>query len=119
MTTEDTVQAYLDAWNEADETKRRELIDRVWTDKGTYTDPMSHVEGKEELNALIEQFHSQMPGAKIAIASKIDQHHGRLRFAWRMEGGQQSIDGIDIGRLSDDGKIESIVGFFGASPPPA
>lgn len=117
MKMEETVQAYLDAWNEPDEAKRREILDKVWADKGTYTDPMSHAEGKEELVALIDQFHEQMPGAKIAIASQIDQHHGQVRFAWRMEGGPQTMDGIDVGRVNEDGRLESIVGFFGANPP--
>lgn len=119
MTTEETVRAYIDAWNEPDEAKRRELLERAWADKGTYTDPMSHAEGRDELVALISQFQQQMPGASIAIASGIDQHHGQLRFQWRMEGGPQAMEGIDIGRTAEDGRLQGIVGFFGATPPPA
>jgi hypothetical protein len=117
MKTEETVQAYIDAWNEPDEKRRKELLDKAWADDGTYTDPMSHAEGREALIALISQFQSQMPGARIAIASKVDSHHDQLRFQWRMEGGPQAMEGIDIGRLTGDGRLASIVGFFGAAPP--
>lgn len=119
MKTEETIQAYIDAWNEPDRDRRRELLDKAWDDNGTYTDPMSSAQGKEELLALIDQFHQQMPGTKIVIASQVEQHHGQLRFAWRMEGGPQAMDGIDVGRTAEDGRLESIVGFFGANPPPA
>ncbi len=60
-----------------------------------------------------------MQGAKIVQASGIDEHHGRLRFAWKLQMGDGStrMDGIDIGQLAVDGRLQSIVGFFG--PPPA
>lgn len=119
MSTEEVVQAYMAAWNETDEAKRRELLDKAWADGGTYTDPMSHAEGRDELVALVSQFQQQMPGASIVIASGIDEHHGQLRFQWRMEGGPQAMEGIDIGRTAEDGRLQSIVGFFGAAPPPA
>lgn len=119
MSTEDVVNAYMAAWNETDEAKRRELLEKAWTDGGTYTDPMSHAGGRDELVALISQFQQQMPGAKLSIASAVDQHHDQLRFVWRMEGGPQPMDGIDVGRIGEDGRLQSIVGFFGAAPPPA
>src|SRR5712692_6545413 len=79
MATKETVEAYLAAWNEKDEAKRTKLLDKCWADSGTYTDPMSDVAGREQLAALIGQFHQQMPGAGIALTSAIDEHHGRIR----------------------------------------
>jgi hypothetical protein len=119
MSTQEVVQAYMEAWNETDEGKRRVLLDKAWADNGTYTDPMQHAEGRDELIGLISQFQQQMPGASIVMASLIDEHHDRLRFQWRMEGGPQAMEGIDIGKTAADGRLESIVGFFGAAPPPA
>lgn len=118
MKTEETVQAYMDAWNEPDETKRRQLLEKAWAENGTYTDPMSQAQGIDELMQLISEFHEQMPGAKLSIASQVEQHHDQVRFAWHMEG-PQPMDGIDVGRTTDDGRLESIVGFFGVTPPPA
>ena len=119
MATKEVVTAYMQAWNEPDESKRRALLEKAWADNATYTDPMSQAAGREELIALVSQFHSQMPGAKIVQASGIDEHHGRLRFGWRMErDGATAMEGIDIGELSEDGRLRSIVGFFGAPPAP-
>ncbi len=117
--TNEIVHAYMAAWNEKDEGKRRQLLEKAWADDGRYTDPMSDAAGREALVALISQFHKQMPGAGILPTSGIDGHHGRLRFAWKMTApdGSTGMEGIDIGRLSEDGRLQSIVGFFG--PPPA
>jgi len=117
--TNEVVHAHMAAWNEKDEGKRRQLLDKAWTDDGRYTDPMSDAPGREALVALISQFQQQMPGAGILPTSGIDEHHGRLRFAWKMTApdGSTGMEGIDIGQLAEDGRLASIVGFFG--PPPA
>ena len=118
-TTNGIVHAYMAAWNEQDEGKRRQLLEKAWADDGRYTDPMADAAGREALAALISQFHKQMPGAGILPTSGIDEHHGRLRFAWKMTApdGSTGMEGIDIGQLAEDGRLQSIVGFFG--PPPA
>ncbi len=118
-TTKEAVSAYMAAWNEADEAKRRRLLDTAWADDGRYTDPMADAPGRDALIDLITQFQKQMPGAAIAQVSGIDEHHGRLRFAWKMQGpdGSTRMEGIDIGQLAEDGRIQSIVGFFGPPPP--
>jgi hypothetical protein len=116
LATKDTVNDYLAAWNESDEAKRRQLIDKCWADSGTYTDPMSDIKGKDALAATIGGFQKQMPGATIELTSGIDEHHGRIRFGWKVVNGPQPMEGIDVGRLSGDGRLESIVGFWGASP---
>ena len=118
-TTNEIVHAYMAAWNEQDEGKRRRLLEKAWADDGRYTDPMADAAGREALVALISQFHKQMPGAGILPTSGIDDHHGHLRFAWKMTApdGSTGMEGIDIGQLAEDGRLQSIVGFFG--PPPA
>lgn len=119
MATKDIIQAYMAAWNEADEGKRRELLAKAWADGATYTDPMAHAAGIDEVVALVSQFQSQMPGATIVQTSGVDEHHERLRFGWAMKGpdGSTRMEGIDVGELAGDGRIKSITGFFGPLPP--
>lgn len=117
MATKDTVETYMAAWNETDPAKRRALIDKCWADSGTYTDPMSDVAGRDGLNATIEGFQTQMPGAAITLISSTDEHHGRIRFGWKLENGPQPLEGIDIGVINASGQLESIIGFWGANPP--
>lgn len=116
MATQDTIDAYVSAWNETDDAKRRAILQKCWREDATYTDPTSHAPGLDALVAHIGGFHQQMPGAGIKRISGIDEHHGSLRFAWKLEGGPP-MEGIDIGHLAEDGKLQSILGFFG--PPPA
>ena len=115
MATKETIEAYVAAWNEPDEAKRHSILEKAWTRDATYTDPMSHADGLDELVALVSQFHKQMPGAQIARASGIDEQHGRLRFAWKLQMGDGStrMEGIYISHLAEDGRLQSIVGFFG------
>jgi hypothetical protein len=118
MAVQDMIDAYIAAWNEEDEAKRTQLIEKCWAESATYTDPMADVSGREALSTLIAGFHQQMPGARIAVTSGIDQHHNQVRFGWELKGGQ-AIAGIDVGSLAGDGRIQSIVGFWGANPPAA
>lgn len=116
--TNEVVHAYVAAWNEADVAKRRTLLEKTWAGDGRYTDPMSDAQGREALIELISGFQSQYPGASIAMASGIDEHHGRLRFAWKMSGPDASMrmEGIDVGLLAEDGRLQNITGFFGPLP---
>ena len=117
-TPQQTVEAYATAWNEPDQGARRRLLERSWADDGTYTDPTAHVEGRAALVEHIAGLHQQMPGARIVLTSRIDEHHGTLRFTWRLLGSDGSIatEGTDFGELASDGRLQQIVGFFG--PPP-
>jgi hypothetical protein len=119
MSTQQIAETYGAAWNETNEGKRRALLEQAWADDGVYTDPQSHVEGRDALVALITGFQQTMPGARIVPTSAADEHHGQIRFTWRMDGadGKAVMEGIDFGELAPDGRIKRIVGFFG--PPPA
>jgi hypothetical protein len=117
MSTKEIVDAYIAAWNETDEAKRAALIEKCWADAGTYTDPLADVSGREALDTLIVGFHQQMPGGRIAVSSAIDEHHNRIRFGWKLEGAATAMEGIDVGVLDGQGKLQSIVGFWGLTPP--
>jgi hypothetical protein len=117
MATKETIEAYMAAWNETDEAKIKQLLEKCWADDATYTDPMSDVKGRDGLLTAINGFHAQMPGAGIAFTSAFDEHHGRVRFGWKVVGAPQEMAGIDVATLAADGRLQSIVGFWGANPP--
>lgn len=111
--------AYGAAWNEPDEAERRRLLEQAWADDGTYTDPQADLHGRDALIAHIAGFQEQLKGARIVPTSAVDEHHGKIRFTWKMEGadGSAIMEGIDFGELADDGRLKKIVGFFGPPPP--
>ncbi len=114
----DTIIAYMDAWNEPDASKRRTLLEKAWADDGIYIDPLADVKGRDALAATIAGFHVQQPGARIELASGIDQHHNQIRFRWDFIGadGKVAIAGIDVGEIAPDGRLARITGFW-ADPP--
>jgi hypothetical protein len=116
---QESVQAYMAAWNEPDPGKRKKLIEQCWADDALYCDPQADIRGRDGLEATIAGFHAQAPGARIDATSGVDQHHNQIRFAWafRTADGNTPIEGIDVGELAPDGRLSRIVGFWG--PPPA
>ena len=118
MALSDTIDAYIAAWAEKDEAKRNAFIEKCWADDGLYCDPQAEGRGRQALSQIIGGFHQQVPGARIDLASGIDQHHNQIRFAWNFvqADGKVAIEGIDVGELADDGRIARIVGFWGAPP---
>jgi hypothetical protein len=111
--------AYVAAWNEADEEKRRTLLETSWAEQGVYSDPTTQVAGREaliqHLGRLIEKFANQ----RVLLTSGVDEHHGLLQFTWARVGsdGRTIRQGIDFGELATDGRLLRITGFFG--PPPS
>jgi hypothetical protein len=121
---DEVMLAYIEAWNTPDEQSRRNLLDRCWADDGTYTDPISEVHGKEALVAHIGRFLSEGPsgrgpGYRIPIGSGVEHHHGVIRFTWVLldPEGAPVYEGLDVGELAADGRLQRIIGFFGPPPP--
>ena len=119
-TPKETVETYGASWNEPDAAKRRELLERSWADDGVFEDPRDRAEGRDALLQLIAGFREQLPGGSIVMTSGVDEHHGLVRFTWRIDDaqGKSLLEGIDFGELAPDGRIQRIVGFWGAPPSP-
>ena len=115
---EKVLLAYVAAWNESDEAKRRSFLEASWADDGVYTDPMAEVVGREALVQHIGQLLERFVDSRIILTSGVDEHHGKIRFTWARisPNGGQARGGIDFGELGRDGRLAGITGFFG---PPA
>jgi hypothetical protein len=115
MEVSELIALYTRAWSEPDYALRQKLLEQIWAEDGTYTDPTAHVAGRKALVDHIGAFFEQFPGAYFVVTSGIDSHHGKFRFTWRMvlADGKVFGEGIDFGELNSDGKLHRIVGFFG------
>ena len=110
------IDRYCEVWSDPDAAARADTLHAVWATGATYTDPMVHVSGAEELLAHIARVRERRPGSKVVRTSPVDLHHGVARFAWRAVGadGETVRDGIDIAFIHADGtRLDRIVGFFG------
>jgi len=110
------VSTYCQAWQETDPARRRALLQQVWAEDATYTDPTVETNGIDELVAHIDAVQRTYPGARIERTSFIDRHHQVPRFNWCMvlADGKRLPAGLDVGQLAGDGKLRRIIGFFGA-----
>ena len=112
------VASYQAAWGEADEDARRKLLSEAWAEDGLYLDPSGRADGCEALVQHIGGFQQIFAGHAIEATTDVDAHDGYLRFGWRMldADGNEILEGVDFGTYGDDGKLTSIVGFFGPWP---
>jgi hypothetical protein len=113
--TEEIVLAYVAAWTETDEGKRRALLEMSWAENGTYNDPTVEVVGREALVQHIGGIHQRFVDCRILLTSRVDEHHSRLRFTWAMVNpeGSRVSEGIDFGEVGSDGRLIRITGCFG------
>jgi hypothetical protein len=61
------VAQYLEAFNEADADRRRELVEAFYTPDRTYTDPHVDLEGAEQIDGFIEQTQERFPGSTFTL----------------------------------------------------
>jgi len=109
------VDDYLAAWNERDEQRRAELIERAWAPDGKLIDPPFDGEGHEGISQMASVMHEHYAGHRFERSSGVDMHHDHLRFAWKLVGpdGAVAVSGIDVADLAQDGRLARVVGFFG------
>jgi len=114
-----TIDTYLAMWNERDPDARARLIEKAWTDDGSYVDPLLSADGHAELSAMVEAVQTRFPEHRFQRTSGVDAHHDLVRVAWRLvrADGDVAVAGIDVGEVADDGRLQRIVGFFGELPP--
>ena len=112
------VDDYLAAWNERDDARRAELIERAWAPDGRLIDPPFDGEGHDGISQMAAVMHEHYDGHSFERTSGVDMHHQHARFAWKLVGpdGAVAVEGIDVADLAEDGRLARVVGFFGELP---
>ncbi len=108
------IDGYIEMWNESDPARRRELVERTWSEDGTYVDPLMSGEGRDGIDAMIAGVQQQFPGHRFELAQGPDTHNDRVRFSWHLvaDGGAAVATGVDFGTLAEDGRLRSVTGFL-------
>ena len=115
---QEMVGRYIAAWNETDASRRRKLVDEVWAEDGSYTDPLADAHGRAEIDGLIGAVQQQFPGFVFTLGGPVDAHHDQARFTWHLgpAGGEPAVIGFDVMVLDDAGHISSVHGFLDLVP---
>jgi hypothetical protein len=122
LDTTELIDRYCEVWCEPDEDRRRMLLEHVWAEDASYTDPTVLAVGADELLTHISGVRQRRPGSRVVRTSAVDVHHDLARFAWRAidSSGNALREGIDVAFFSADGsRIARIIGFFGPLQPDA
>lgn len=119
--TRQLIDNYLRSWNETDALRRRALIEDVWAEHATYTDPMAQAHGWDAIDATIAAVQGMFPGHVFGLAGEVDAHHDLVRFQWQLAARGEAeplVIGFDVAEL-DAGRIRRVHGFLDKVPMPA
>ena len=115
----DVVDRYISVWNEPDADARSRAVAELWTEDGTYTDPLAAAEGHEAIEAVIAGAREQFPGHVFKLIGDIDAHHDIVRSGWELvpKGGDESVVvGFDVAVAASDGRLRDVYGFLDKVP---
>jgi hypothetical protein len=118
-----SLEAYEQAWAETVEEKVRTWLDECWTAASTYENPLTDtVCGIDSMVRLILDYPVMFPDATMRKAGSADEHHGCVRWPWRLSSSARirtmgrdfghALQGVDIIDFTSDGKISRVISFF-------
>ena len=118
-TAKEAIDAYVNAWNTSDPETGRRLIEQAMTEDALMAYPRFEARGWEGISELIGTYKQQSPGTSIELTSNVEEHHGWVRFGWRMLDADGSVlgEGEDVGEVADDGRFSKVLGFLNPLPP--
>lgn len=75
---------YIALWNETDPGRRKAMLADLWSDAGTYLDPLMQGQGHDQIDALIAGVHGQFPDFRFALVGQPDGYGDQVRFSWQL-----------------------------------
>lgn len=109
------VDAFLSAWSEKDEGKRRTTLTRVAAAGVTFADAFSCTEGIDDLVQHLGAAQIHMPGMVLDRTGDVRQCQGTAVADWVAKGpdGATRGRGTNVFLLAPDGLIARVVGLWG------
>jgi hypothetical protein len=109
------VDAFLAAWSEKDEARRRTALAAIATDDVAFADAFSCTGGVDDLVAHLSAAQMHMPGVVLERSGDVRQCQGTALADWVAKGpdGAPRGRGTNVFELAPDGRIRRVVGFWG------
>jgi uncharacterized protein YndB with AHSA1/START domain len=110
----DFVDAWLDAWSDADLPRRDGALARIAVPDVLFRDRFSNVEGLDDLSAHLSAAQRFMPGLRLTRNGAVRKCQGVALADWiaRSADGQERGRGTNVFVFNADGRIESVTGFW-------
>jgi hypothetical protein len=111
----DLVDAWLDAWSDADGPRRNVTLARIAVPEVQFRDRFSSVEGADDLSAHLDAARRFMPGLRLSRDGAVRQCQGVALADWiaRSADGQERARGTNVFTFDADGRIEWVTGLWG------
>lgn len=112
------IDTYLDAYSEADPTRRLALIEQVFAPEAHVFDPPIDGAGHTGIDEMFAAVQGQFAGHTFRRSTGVDAHHGIARYGWQLVAGDGSVTvaGTDVAVVDDSGKLTRVAGCFGDLP---
>ncbi|HEX6021042.1 MAG TPA: nuclear transport factor 2 family protein [Solirubrobacter sp.] len=108
-----TINTYIEAWNETDPERRRALVAEAFSEDARYLDPLMSGEGQDGIAEMIGAAQAQFPGHRFELSFGPDAHNDVVRFAWTLHGANGPVaNGVDFGKVAEDGRLRDVTGFL-------
>lgn len=119
VSTPESFEHYLAAWNERDPERVPELLEASVTHAVVFADPIIKTVGLEALADHIVRTRQEYPDATYRRTSAVDGGHDHVyRYTWDVVvDGEVAMTGMDATTVDPRGRIIRIDGFFGPIPP--
>ena len=114
----DTIaRRYLEAWNERDDARRRELIAGLWAEDAAFRDPIMQGDGLAGIDAVIAGVQTRFPEFRFKQIGKADGFGEFVRLSWGLgpDAGDAPIKGTDFFYVEND-RLKRVTGFFDQLP---
>jgi uncharacterized protein YndB with AHSA1/START domain len=108
------VDSYFELWSEKDSVKRLKEMKDLMVPELTFQDKHSCTLGLEDLNAHLTAYQMFMPGMRLSRDGDIQYCQGTVAVRWiaKKEDGAIVAKGLNVFRLSPEGRIRHITGFW-------
>jgi len=108
------VDAWLEAWSDADRTRRDATLVRIAVPQVSFRDRFSSVEGIDDVSSHLDAAQQFMPGLRLERDGTVRQCQGVVLADWvaRSTDGSERGRGTNVFVLNADGRIESVTGFW-------
>jgi hypothetical protein len=118
MTDPDNIaHRYLEAWNERDDARRRNLIGQLWAQDASFRDPIAQGDGVAGMDAVIAGIQARFPDFRFRQIGKADGFGDYVRLSWGLgpDAGDAPIKGTDFVQIEND-RLKVVTGFFDQLP---
>lgn len=116
-----TIATYFDAWNETTLEGCKKKLDQACAPNVAYRDPVHTCSGTTELATRILRSRDNAPDYRVEVSTTVDGYDRTFRYGWLFVfgGGVHRLPGIDVVEVDAEGRIQTLVSFFGPVVPRA